>query len=195
MYDFSFLQEIEYQVCDKTLSCQEIIEYEELNNIVLPNDYKYFLMNIGNGIKIHFAKTDHYIKGIKRPISKRYNKRLARTFIFNEAYHKRLQTHNFEIPSDCPDPQLESDDYCNDCLHFYDCFWAFPENAFDDYNHMIYNGTYPICYAGCTYTYFLIITGQHRGEVWINNETSDFAPAKNSFISFLQWIIESNGMI
>ena len=99
----------------------------------------------------------------------------------------QANTHDFQLPSDCIDPESEDEDSCLRCHHLDDCFYAYSEEL-GEFDHMIYNGAYPICYAGCTYMYFLIINGAHKGEVWINNETSDFAPSKKSFGEFLQWV-------
>jgi hypothetical protein len=187
-HDFFFLEQIPFESLDAPLTQEEITLFEKLNDIVIPDDYKQFLLTIGNGIKINVGQKDViYIYGIKRPIEKRVNHRLKLKFIFEEPYHERLNTHNFDLPADCIDTDGEFDGSCAKCHHVYDCFYSCP-NEFDDYDRTIYNGAYPICYAGCTYTYFLIISGTHKGEVWINNETSDFAPSKKTFYDFLNWV-------
>ena len=186
--DFSILNKVSFEPLDKPLTPEEISTFERLNSIVLPEEYKYFLTTIGNGIKINVDKKEaRYIYGIKRPVSKRSNRRLKIAFSFDEPYHERLNTHNFQLPSDCIDPESEEEGSCLRCKHIDDCFYAYAEDL-DEFDHMIYNGAYPICYAGCTYMYFLIINGAHKGEVWINNETSDFAPSKKTFGEFLQWV-------
>lgn len=188
IFDFSFLQEIAFEPLDAPLTQEEIILFEQLNGIVIPAEYKQFLVTVGNGIKIDVGKKDcRYVYGIKRPISKRLNRRLKMDFSFEEPYHERLNTHEFQLPSDCIDPEGDLEDSCVKCQHLDNCFYAYAEEL-DDYDHMIYNGAYPICYAGCTYMYFLIVNGTHRGEVWINNETSDFAPSKKIFGEFLHWV-------
>jgi hypothetical protein len=190
-FDFSFLQQTTFTPLDAPLSQDEIILFETLNSIVIPEEYKLFLMTIGNGIKIDIDKKDcRYVYGIKRPILKRHNRRLKMDFFFEEPYHQRLSTHDFQLPLDCIDPEGELEGSCIKCRHLDHCFYAFDEKL-DDYDHMMYNGAYPICYAGCTYMYFLILNGIHKGEVWINNETSDFAPSKKSFADFLHFIITS----
>ena len=187
MYDFSFLNNINYEVIDTPLSVSEVAEFEQINNIIIPYDYRSFLTNVGNGIKIKVSPRDiRVIFGIKRPIIKRYNRRITLPFIFDEPYHERLHTHEFEFPDDCIDPEDEEENSCEHCVHLDNCFFAYSDNL-SEYDHVIFNGAYPVCYAGCTYTYFLLITGKHRGEVWINNETSDFAPSKKSFYDFLKW--------
>ena len=185
---FSFLHQTSYEPLDVPLTQEEITLFEERNDIIIPSDYKLFLTTIGNGIKIDVGKKDaRYIYGIKRPVSKRLNRRLKMAFIFDEPYHERLNTHDFQLPLDCIDPESEEDGSCLRCKHLDDCFYAYADEL-DEYDHMIYNGAYPICYAGCTYMYFLIVSGAHKGEVWINNETSDFAPSKKTFSEFLQWV-------
>ena len=185
---FSFLHQVSYVALDAPLTQEEISVFEQLNNIVIPDEYKHFLTMIGNGIQIDIGKKDaRYIYGIKRPVSKRLNRRLALKFTFDEPFHERLNTHDFQLPSDCIDPESEDEDSCLRCHHLDDCFYAYSEEL-GEFDHMIYNGAHPICYAGCTYMYFLIINGAHKGEVWINNETSDFAPSKKSFGEFLQWV-------
>ena len=185
---FSFLRQTSYEPLDDPLTQEEISIFEQLNNIVIPDEYKQFLTTIGNGIKIDVGKKDtRYVYGVKRPVSKRLNRRLKMKFTFDEPFHERLNTHDFQLPSDCIDPESENEGSCLRCHHLDDCFYAYSEEL-DEFDHMIYNGAYPICYAGCTYMYFLIMNGTHEGEVWINNETSDFAPSKKSFGEFLQWV-------
>ena len=187
MADYSFLDNVIFDVIDSPLSINELLEFEQINNITLPDDYRAFLINVGNGVKIKTSsRNDRYIYGIKRPVTKRKNRRLQLSFIFEEPYHDRLNTHNFELPADCIDPDSETEDSCEHCSRLDDCFYAYSDNL-SEYDHVIFNGAYPICYAGCTYTYFLIVTGPHCGEVWINNETSDFAPSKASFYDFIKW--------
>ena len=62
---FSFLHQTSYELLDDSLTQEEITLFEELNDIILPNDYKLFLATIGNGIKIDVGKKDaRYIYGI-----------------------------------------------------------------------------------------------------------------------------------
>ena len=185
---FSFLDSVSYVPLDAPLTQEEILTFEHINNIVIPDEYREFLTTIGNGIKIDVGKKDaRYICGIKRPVNKRFNRRLKLSFSFDEPYHNRLNTHDFQLPIDCIDPESEDESSCVRCHHLDDCFYAYAEEL-DEYDHMIYNGAYPIFYAGCTYMYFLIISGPHNGEVWINNESSDFSPSKSTFCSFLRWV-------
>lgn len=145
-------------------------------------------MCIGNGIKISVnGDEERYVRGIRRPVSKRYNRRLKMDFLFNNAYHQRENPNPLPEFKDCLDPEGKTDDACDKCKHLDTCFYAFSD-TFDDSNYPYYNGAYPICYAGCTYTYFLIITGEKRGEVWIDNELTDFVPVKQDFVSFLKWV-------
>lgn len=188
IYDFSFLQHVSYEPLDAPLTQDEIAAFEQLNGIVVPDEYKQFLLTVGNGIRIHVGeKGARYIYGISRPINKQFNRRLKMGFIFEEPYHDRLDTHDFEWPSDCVDPDKELEDSCRKCPHLDDCFYVNSDDL-DEFDHMIYNGAYPICYAGCTYMYFLIVTGSRCGEVWINNEIYDFSPVKKSFGEFLRWV-------
>ncbi|MBR2895911.1 MAG: SMI1/KNR4 family protein [Oscillospiraceae bacterium] len=187
---FSFLHHTIYEVLDAPLTSEEVSKFERLNNISLPEEYKYFLTTIGNGIRLHLHSfldevEERTIYGIPRPVSAQYNRRLALEFPFDEPYHEHLDTHDFDYPEDCIDPDGDS---CEGCHHFDHCFHVYPETL-DTFDHMIYNGTTPILYAGCAYTYFLILSGKHRGEIWINNELEDFAPAKPSFSAFLHWVV------
>ena len=91
--------------------------------VTIPADYCSFLTQIGNGIIINISpRNRRYIFGIKRPVTKRINRRLKMPFIFEEPYHERLHTHEFELPEDCIDPESEEDNSCERCIHLDDCF-------------------------------------------------------------------------
>lgn len=188
---FSFLNDVAFELIDTPLSEHEIKEFEELNGIMLPEEYRYFLKYIGNGIVIKKGDKDlRHVNGIRRPMEKRYNNRLALNFIFNKVYHERANSSPIIPFEDCIDPEGESDDSCDKCKHLNECFYAYSD-SFDGLNYPYYNGAFPVCYAGCTYTYFLVVSGKRRGEVWIDNELMDFVPVRQSFSSFLKWVCVS----
>ena len=182
---FDFLADVNYRVVEPPLTEDEISKLEELNEINFPGEYRQFLTTIGNGIKIDRGERGtRYIYGFPRPIEKHVNRRYKWDFIFETAYHRREKTHKFSFPEDCLDIDDHDEEICKQCRHKDSCFYS-DAGDLDDYDNVIYNGACPLCYAGCTYTYFLVLNGSHRGEVWINNEDDDFAPTKASFSEFL----------
>ena len=188
---FGFLQDVNYRVVEPPLTEEEVSKLEELNEIKFPDEYRQFLTMIGNGIKIDLGDRDtRYIYGFPRPIERHINRRYKWDFIFETAYHRHLHTHEFSFPDDCIDIDDYDEEICKKCRHMDFCFYSDAGDV-DDFDNVIYNGACPLCYAGCTYFYFLVLNGSHRGEVWINNEKDDFAPSKSSFCEFLKWVATS----
>lgn len=49
--DFSILKKLSFEPLDTPLTPEEISTFEQLNSIVVPEEYKYFLTTIGKQIK------------------------------------------------------------------------------------------------------------------------------------------------
>lgn len=184
---FDFLKDVNYQSMDAPLSDKELTEFENMNKMSFPDEYRQFLLTVGNGIEIKIDnETSRYVSGIRRPINKRYDKKLAFDFLFDEAFHERINRYPIPQYEDCADDGTD-ERCCERCPHLDFCIYSYVED-YDVEDYAIYNGAYYICGAGCTYAYYLIVNGKHRGEVWINNEFLDFAPVKKTFTDFLKWV-------
>ncbi len=130
---FRFLKRNKYEPLGRVLTEEEVEEFEISNGITLPDDYKWFLKNIGNGIDFPIPK----------PIFSFSDNRVV----------KGIDNATFDV--------------------FYD------------------DKILLICDAGCTYQYFLVLTGNHCGEVWLCNDHHDFSPIKQSFCEFLKWVVKA----
>ena len=190
---FAFLKDIEYQTIEPALKESEISVFEDINNICLPDDYRYFLTHIGNGISFvtNGDNCERVIYGIKRSKLNKENKLLQKEFLFTKPFLHKDNLEPTDWFQDCINPEHEDEEICEQCKHFEKCPFAFVDSYFVD-EYPYYSGVLPICYAGCTYTYFLILTGKHRGEIWFDNEWRDFIPSKQSFAEFLEWIVFSD---
>ena len=197
---FDFLKNVKYKPLEKALTDKEVEEFEKLNNVTLPEDYKYFLTHIGNGICIindnypykswNPRGANRQIWGIERKKLFEKNDSLAKNFLFDKPFLRRDGAKPLDWFVDCINPLLDNDANCEKCGHFKVCPFVCVE-ALDTYQLPYYNGALPICYAGCTYRYCLVLTGGHRGEVWMDNELDDFVPSKPSFCEFLAWVSTS----
>jgi len=198
---FRFLNNVKYKPLGRVLTDREIKKFESINNITLPDDYKYFLTHIGNGIKTPkiynlFPKNPRFayrfFKGIDRKALNKPNKMLSQEFLFDEPFSTGEGLKPTDWFSDCSNPNLTHDELCDNCKNIYNCPFTY-SNVFeksDEYPY--YRGVLPICNAGCTYQYFLVLTGRHSGEVWIDNDRVDFSPAKSDFVEFLNWATKSS---
>ncbi len=192
---FDYLDEFECEVQDE-LTEEQILHFEELNEISLPIQYREMLLKEGNGLRIHYKtpndsvfKGDIHlrtIQGIKW--NKKYgNKRLARPFIFTEAYDSDDTKLPYPQFKDCErDEEWLPEGACYACDHKFECIYVDPDLFWDNTHTPFYNGTLELVYAGCTYSYHLILNGPFRGEVWVSDENTRFHPYAKSFREFLE---------
>ena len=117
-------------------------------------------------------------------------------FRFDDAYHSYESqnpyadhAHSYD---DCFYNHKETEDIdnaCTACKHKRECPEFFSDEL-DIYEYPFFNGTLLLHYAGCTYTYHLILNRKHRGEVWLANETNDFSPVAKSFTEYLRKMLD-----
>ena len=143
---------------------------------------------------------------IERPIDKNINNRLKLDFPFIEPYKL-----NYDYPKyyydgknfkgyDClvAKDKLKYDDKeaiekCKSCIHFNECndasWFSFCGLDFDCYLEEgtvpYHNGSMVILDMGVEDQYRLIVTGQHKGEVWLNYWETKFVPITKTFYDFL----------
>lgn len=192
---FDCLDELECEVQD-VLTEEQISYFEKINDITLPVQYRQMLLIEGNGLRIHyntpkdsvFKGEIHFrtVSGIKW--NKRFgNNRLAKPFMFTEAYDERDNNLPYPQFEDCGrDEDWLPEGVCYACDHKYDCIHVDPSIYRDNLYTPFYNGTLELLYAGCTYSYHLILNGPFRGEVWISDENVRFNPYAKSFKEFLE---------
>ena len=191
MDSFKFLNGVKYEPIEKPISETDLENYEQLNNISLPEDYKHFLTHIGNGIRIFMPDGyERVVVGIKKSKRNKCNPLLSQQFIFEKPFYHEENPEPVLWFNDCINPEVEDEEICAQCEHFKQCPFAYVDSMYID-ELPYYSGVLPICYAGCTYSYCLILTGSHRGEIWFDNEFHDFIPSKKNFTEFLEWVVRS----
>lgn len=200
------LDGLEYKVKDKTLSEEEISIYETNNGIILPLDYRYFLMNVGNGIIIKNSIFEITLGYIERPIEKNINNRLKLDFPFDKPYkldydypkyYYEGKNHKDQECLVAKDELKYTDkdaiEKCIGCPYVNECndadWQVFYDNNFEGYldegTVPYHNGSISILNMGFEDEYRLIITGNHKGEVWLNYWETEFVPITKTFYDFL----------
>jgi hypothetical protein len=146
--------------------------FEERYGIVLPDDYRTFLLEVGNGGAGPYYGL--YPLGVFSDISgidpTEAIGDLARPFPHTKAWNL----------DDQPDPQIDEKAYEAWTKRYFDTKWI--------------DGAIPICHEGCNYYDLLVVTGSERGHIWVDGRSSDagIAPAqrentKAQRLSFLDW--------
>ena len=143
-----------------TISLSALVDFEHTHNIELPEGYREFLLNVGNGGAGPFY-------GLL-PLEK-----------WNDALWGEIDEPKVENPKvrllASESPLLPEVEYGDD--------W---EEHLDNLEHGAYQGAITICEQGCTYYSLLIVTGKARGRVV--NIDGDMQPPKFApFPDFLSW--------
>ena len=164
---------------NKTLSKSELIQFEEINSVVLPEEYANFLLEIGNG----GAGPDYGINGISsKQLSKRYL-RFSNNFRFSKSF----------VPNTYDYCTMDDDISCEDCDKRFYCVDAFYEDDFEceeDYISGYLDGTLRISHMGCGLESRIILNGPEFGNIWINDPDQLFTPIKSlnkDRVSFYDW--------
>lgn len=200
------LDGLEYEIKDKVLTEEEVVIFEENNGITLPEDYRYFLMNVGNGIIIKNGKFEMVLGRLERPIETNINKRLKLEFPFSEPYKLSYENPSYYYEGkNFKDKEClvakkklkymnsEALEICKNCSYLDECndaeWKVFYERDFDGYldegTVPYHNGSMPILDMGFEDVYRLILNGEHKGEVWLNNWETEFVPVTKTFYDFL----------
>lgn len=201
---FDFLEEGKYCITPKPVCTEfQVRAIEKAGATRLPTEYRRFLLEIGNGIYYpsrQCIEPDQgsdlkEISGIPTKPSKAVQL-FSMPFRFDDAYHSYESqnpyadhAHSYD---DCFYNHKETEDIdnaCTACKHKRECPEFFSDEL-DIYEYPFFNGTLLLHYAGCTYTYHLILNGKHRGEVWLANETNDFSPVAKSFTEYLRKMLD-----
>jgi len=195
-----------YKVKDRVLTEEEISIYEANNKITLPEDYRYFLMNVGNGIIIKNGIFEMTLGYIERPIDKNINNRLKLEFPFNEPYKlnydypkyyyegKNFKNQECLVAKDnLKYTDKEAIEKCKGCPYVDECndaeWQVFYDDIFEGYldegTVPYHNGSIVILNMGFEDEYRLIITGSHKGEVWLNYWETEFVPVTKTFYELI----------
>ncbi|MEH2053049.1 SMI1/KNR4 family protein [Nostoc sp.] len=148
------------------LSNKDIQLFESRYNIILPSEYRNFLLEIGNG----GGGPGYGLYGLS-------GIEYTEDVILEKEYHE-----NYEILSK-PFPLTEAWNDLDVIVKNNTGFVANSDAYFDD---KFIQGTLTITNYGCGIYAILVITGEQSGKIWIDDRTNDngIYPASLSFCSF-----------
>lgn len=151
----------------------EIEKFEKKFNIRLPEDYRWFILNIANGIK---AKKQYDIDFVKQ--------------LDFQNFKYREHEHNPSIPFELTSKVCFNDGYYNEDYARDD----YPYEVKVDYDGEIRMTDYRNGEILITISHFLIVNGKEYGNVWVENETmEEIYPAydlteNKSRLKFNDWL-------
>lgn len=144
------------------LSSEKITKFEEQHNVSLPNDYRRFINEIGNGgFGPGYGLMElGYQNSILRSLN--YSKYIATPFPHTDAWNENFENIDF-------DTDTTDEEYQNQLA-----------------------GSIPIAIMGCGYDEYLVITGKESGNIWTDARVGDYgiAPirdANNNHLDFFTW--------
>lgn len=131
----------------------DIVQFESEHRIRLPEDYRLFLSEIGNGGAgpyygvFKLGEMDDGFKHKRWKVNDGFVGDLSKPFPNSDTWN--------DLPL-FPDEQDDEDAYAAELDAFDETYW-------DTRN---VNGAIPICHQGCAYRNWLIIVGPEAGNVW-----------------------------
>ena len=147
-----------------TLSESHLLTFEEKHKITLPDDYRLFLKEVGNGgVGPYYGMF---------PLENFYQSRFYDGSDENCIGNDFLQTP-FPYSKNNPFVENEMDDDLTDEVYAQE----FIKNL---------NGTITLAHQGCGYFDMLIVSGEDKGKVWIDARVSDYG-MNCIFDSFTEW--------
>jgi hypothetical protein len=161
----------------------DVIAFERLHNIALPNDYRQFLTSVGNGGAGPFYgvfplgmmddgfETEEWLEqgnlvGIP-----------SEPFAFEEEWN--------DLSARPTDNLADEDEYWNKMEEFERVYWG----------SALVNGAIPVCHEGCALRIWLVVKGPQAGYLWEDkrseyNGLSPLRLADGSFATFESWYME-----
>jgi hypothetical protein len=167
----------------------EVEAFEQPHRIRLPEDYRRFLIELGNGGVGPF----YGIFQMGTMCDLKYNVGdwaeevgiLTNPFPYKTGYIEARESDAKELYVLGPEDFRKK--YGSN---------TFPQDLFEcDWHNAPVDGSIPICHAGCGYYHWLVLTGQHTGHIWCDNRAAGlaFEPILNqdgTFASFSDWYEE-----
>ena len=188
---FDFLRDYDIVPEQKCLE-DRLIAFEKVNDTRFPVEYRRFLLEIGNGIRIprpssrtYSSNGYRYVVGLPKKLKK--EPELSKSFLITDRYDET--TKELYISPDCYLENSDTnciDNICMCCSYREICPLYMDEDSNED---AFFDGTCFLVSAGCTYSYHLIMNGPHRGEVWLADNGNYFVPISKSFSEFLKYLL------
>lgn len=164
------------------LSEEEIIAFEAQHKVKLPEDYRQFLMRVGNGE----AGADYGVfplgkmdDGFRLAPWGDFVGDLSKPFPHTQAWNDLTgEPPDFEGELDSP----EEDEYWEQQEAFDEIYWN-PSNM---------NGAIPICHLGCALRLWLVVNGPEKGNIWQDNRADQggiepLQTATQKRVTFFEW--------
>ena len=179
-YRFDAVPATDPEVFGPVLRPDEIARFEERQAVALPEDYRQFLMRIGNGDHRVFALEDRN----RNDATKRLPGCVGLPFPLNSS----LDIY-WECAEGMPyrewNEKREDPAFMDQILDRVEQFFRDPKYAY---------GTIQLAHYGCGIFFFLVVTGQERGNVWVDDRMnhSGIFPLMtgqndSARLSFLDW--------
>lgn len=161
------------------LPASAVSQFEERHKIKLPDGYRRFITELGNGGAgpyyglFKLGEMDHNFNHKPWKENDGFVGVLSEPFPHTEAWN--------DLP---PYPEEQDDEAAYEA----------ELDAFDEiyWNSKQVNGAIPICHQGCAYRNWLVVTGAEAGTVWedLRTDQKGLLPAKtnrNHRVRFLEW--------
>ena len=158
----------------------EISAFEEKHSVRLPEDYRTFLIDIGNGGSELFklGEMDNSFDFQPWEENDGFIGTLAEPFQYSEAWNDLSGYPVYEAGKEDDEEWLEEYDHQRD--------------LFDQEYFIPLNGALPIAHLGCAIRLWLVITGPERGNVWYDDRANlqglkPLLTSDGRRLSFLEW--------
>ncbi len=166
-------------ILNPPLSESVVKQFEDKHRIHLPEDYRSFLIAIGDGGAGPFygvfrlGEMDDNHDNIKWKEGDGFIGKLSRSFPFNTSWNDLTG-----LPHETDD----EDEYQKAYEAFDSTYWN-PDNV---------NGAIPLCHRGCALRDWLVVTGHEAGHMWhdARADHKGLAPisiGKKQRVTFLEW--------
>jgi hypothetical protein len=173
------------------LPVEEVEAFETKYSITLPEDYRYFITQVGNGGAGPFYGVFPLEGWAFNPVTHKFDEpgwqitdEIGRPFVHTDAWN--LPKSFWEKrPDPPPGTSLEEEDR----------LWESWDQAEREAYAHVMDGAIPICHRGCGLSQWLVVNGEQKGYVW-NDNTADqagIAPlrdAQGRQVTFTDWYLD-----
>jgi hypothetical protein len=145
------------------LSEAQVAAFEKLHSVVLPPDYRHFLLKVGDGGAgpyygvFPLGKMDDGFAMKSWQESDGFIGNLSKPFPLREAWNDRSGLPSATLAESNP-PEYERQ------------FEAFEEEYFDP---RLSDGAFPICHMGCGLRIWLVVAGEQAGHLWLDGRADE----------------------
>ena len=152
---------------------EEVLAFEELNNIKLPENYREFIKRVGNG-----------------GVSPRYEMYGITLGKFDSSLQCEFLIDENGYDDDVYKDECKQSDYeCKKCRHKDDCLDSMYFSGEEQDVSRYIGGTLRLWEEGCTYSRILILNGKFKGEVWSASDGDGIVRNTKDFLEeYVEWL-------